>query len=193
MANRPKRPMSSARGAEEEAPRISARARVQETSKAQPMKSACEAKTPGNPRPRSTSYAMAKTLRRTSRGRSSARASPKQSACSVIGCTRLQRCSHGVRTKNCTLWRKISARTGSGTTIVQHPDSSILDGGNRLRACEINGCKPRITRWDGKPGEELTFVISQNVKRRHLNESQRALIANKLAALPSGQRQDGKF
>jgi len=75
---------------------------------------------------------------------------------------------------------------------VQHPDSSILDGGNRLRACEINGCKPRITRWDGKPGEELTFVISQNVKCRHLNESQRALIASKLASLRHGQRQTGE-
>ena len=53
--------------------------------------------------------------------------------------------------------------------------------------------KPRIIKWDGKPGEEVAYVISQNVRRRHLNESQRGMIASKLAALPSGQRQAGKF
>ena len=85
------------------------------------------------------------------------------------------------------------AKNGQRQDIVRHPDGSILDGVNRLRACEIAGREPRITTWDGKPGEELAYVISQNVKRRHLNESQRGMIASKLAALPSGHRQAGKF
>jgi hypothetical protein len=90
-------------------------------------------------------------------------------------------------------WASDIREHGQRHDIVRHPDGSILDGWNNLRACLMAGVEPRITGWGGKPGEELAFVISQNVLRRHLNESQRAMIANKLAALPSGQRQDGKF
>ena len=82
---------------------------------------------------------------------------------------------------------------GQRHDIVQHPDGSILDGLNRLRACEMAGLMPRIIKWEGKTGEEVAFVISQNLARRHLNESQRGMIASQLAALPSGQRQAGKF
>jgi hypothetical protein len=90
-------------------------------------------------------------------------------------------------------WASDIREHGQRHDIVRHPDGSILDGWNNLRACLMAGVEPRITGWGGKPGEELAFVISQNVLRRHLNESQRAMIANKLAALPSGQRQGGKF
>jgi hypothetical protein len=84
-------------------------------------------------------------------------------------------------------------KNGQLLPIVLLKDGSILDGVNRTLACEIAGCVPRITTWDGKPGEELAFVISQNVRRRHLKESQRSMIASKLASLPSGQHQAGKF
>jgi hypothetical protein len=90
-------------------------------------------------------------------------------------------------------WATDIRKHGQRHDIVQHPDGSILDGSNTLRACVVAGVEPRITTWRGEPGEELAFVISQNALRRHLNESQRAMIASKLAALPSGQRQDGKF
>jgi hypothetical protein len=85
------------------------------------------------------------------------------------------------------------AKHGQRHDIVQHPDGSILDGVNRLRACKAASCGPRISKWDGKPGDEVAYVISQNLARRHLNESQRGIIASQLAALPSGQRQAGKF
>jgi hypothetical protein len=90
-------------------------------------------------------------------------------------------------------WATDIREHGQRHDIVQHPNGSILDGWNNLHACVMAGVEPRIITWRGKPGEELAFVISQNVLRRHLNESQRAMIANRLAALPSGQRQDGKF
>jgi hypothetical protein len=36
----------------------------------------------------------------------------------------------------------------------------------------------------------LNFIISLNLKRRHLNESQRAVIASKLANMRQGERTD---
>ncbi|MGH7140867.1 MAG: ParB N-terminal domain-containing protein [Pirellulales bacterium] len=58
----------------------------------------------------------------------------------------------------------------------------ILDGRNRLRACEIAGVEPRFVEWDGV-GSPLAFVVSRNLHRRHLNESQRSLIGAQVKAM----------
>lgn len=55
-------------------------------------------------------------------------------------------------------------------------EGQILDGRNRLRACELAGVKPRFVAWDGR-GSPLAFVLSRNLHRRHLDESQRSVIA----------------
>jgi hypothetical protein len=83
-------------------------------------------------------------------------------------------------------------KNGQRQNIVLHRDGSILDGVNRMRACEIAGREPRTSKWDGEEGQELAYVLSQNLKRRHLSESQRGMIASKLAPLSNGQRQVGK-
>lgn len=70
--------------------------------------------------------------------------------------------------------------------IVLHPDGSILDGRNRYRACEAAGVEPHFRTFSGN--DPHAFVISANIKRRHLNETQRAMIAAKLANMPRGAR-----
>jgi N6-adenosine-specific RNA methylase IME4 len=73
-------------------------------------------------------------------------------------------------------------------------DGTVLDGRigrNRYRACLAAGVAPRVIAFspDGH-GEPLAFVISKNLKRRHLNESQRAMAAARLANMRQGERTD---
>ncbi|WP_394540145.1 ParB/RepB/Spo0J family partition protein [Lysobacter enzymogenes] len=62
----------------------------------------------------------------------------------------------------------------------------ILDGRHRYRACIECGIEPRYSDYDG--ADPVAFVVSENVSRRHLSESQRAMVAAKLATLGNGQR-----
>lgn len=78
---------------------------------------------------------------------------------------------------------------GQREPIILHTDGSVLDGRNRLRACEAAGVEPQFETWDGE-GDPVAFVVSLNLHRRHLNESQRAMIAAKLATMEQGARTD---
>jgi N6-adenosine-specific RNA methylase IME4/ParB-like chromosome segregation protein Spo0J len=82
---------------------------------------------------------------------------------------------------------------GQREAIWLHSDGSILDGRNRYRACEIVGAEPKTRTWNGKDGSEVAFVISLNLHRRHLNESQRAMVAARVATLEHGQRKTGQL
>jgi ParB-like chromosome segregation protein Spo0J len=68
----------------------------------------------------------------------------------------------------------------------------ILDGRNRYRACKVAGIEPRFEQWVPRHQGDtpLAFVLSRNLERRHLNESQRAMSAARMANLPDGMRQD---
>ena len=55
-------------------------------------------------------------------------------------------------------------------------DGEILDGRNRLRACEIAGVPPRFVEWVGC-GSVSSWIFSFNLHRRHLTTSQRAMLA----------------
>jgi hypothetical protein len=59
--------------------------------------------------------------------------------------------------------------------IVRDPRGVVLDGRNRLEACNRAGVEPVFTEAD--PKDVLTFVIGANVKRRALRASQRAMAA----------------
>ncbi len=54
-------------------------------------------------------------------------------------------------------------------------DGALLDGRNRLAACSAAGVEPRFSVYDGS--EPTSFVVSMNVKRRHLTTGQRAMLA----------------
>jgi ParB-like nuclease domain len=55
----------------------------------------------------------------------------------------------------------------------------ILDGRNRYRACQIAGVKPRIEEFNAKAAKRSPeeFVLSRNLRRRHLSMGQKAAIA----------------
>jgi len=55
-------------------------------------------------------------------------------------------------------------------------DGMILDGRNRYRVCDDLGIKPEIKVFDN--GSPMSFVVSLNLRRRHLNSSQRAMAAS---------------
>lgn len=53
----------------------------------------------------------------------------------------------------------------------------ILDGRNRLAACERIGAEPRFTDFEGDDAAALALVESLNVGRRDLTGAQRAIVA----------------
>ncbi len=61
-------------------------------------------------------------------------------------------------------------------------EGKILDGRNRQTACVMANVTPQYVEFEGE--DAVRFVISTNLHRRHLNESQRAMIAAKLANMP---------
>lgn len=54
-------------------------------------------------------------------------------------------------------------------------DKQVLDGRNRLRACELVGVEPCFETRDDIDSP-AKFVLSLNLHRRHLDESQRAMV-----------------
>lgn len=74
-------------------------------------------------------------------------------------------------------------------------DGKLLDGRNRMRACEELGIEPS-TEEIGDSGDgtfdPFKWVLSMNLHRRHLTESQRSMVAAKLAKLKLGDNQHKK-
>ena len=66
-------------------------------------------------------------------------------------------------------------------------DRKILDGRNRLLACELAGVEPRYEEFTGTHREAFAFAWSKNFARRHLTSSQAA------AALEMRKRREAEF
>jgi hypothetical protein len=67
-------------------------------------------------------------------------------------------------------------------------DGKVLDGRNRLRACDIAGVTPHFQKYAG--ADPLADVVSWNLKRRHLTPSQQAGIGADVANMRQGERTD---
>lgn len=64
--------------------------------------------------------------------------------------------------------------SGLELPIVLDPDGVLLDGRNRLAACQLAGVEPRFTTYAGT--DQIAFIASCNLLRRNLSEGQRAMI-----------------
>lgn len=65
--------------------------------------------------------------------------------------------------------------------IIYH--GQVLDGRNRLAACDLAGVSPQFIEMDGNLESPVLYVISRNLHRRHLSVSQRACIAAEMVPL----------
>src|ERR1051326_5347783 len=64
-------------------------------------------------------------------------------------------------------------------------EDKILDGRNRYKACRQLGIEPKFREFNGD-GDPVEFIVSMNLRRRQLSESQKGLVVAKITSLPRG-------
>lgn len=69
-------------------------------------------------------------------------------------------------------------------------NKQVIDGRHRVMACEELRIKCPTREYQGTEAELVAFVLSLNLKRRHLNASQRAMVAANLTALSIEEKED---
>lgn len=67
-------------------------------------------------------------------------------------------------------------------------EDKIIDGRNRYRACVQEGIEPKFIAYIGSPETVVPHVVSLNLHRRHLNKSQRAMVAIYIETFEHGQK-----
>ena len=73
---------------------------------------------------------------------------------------------------------------------LRHPitlyEGKILDGRHRHSACMLAGVEPRYTQFTGDDAAALALVTDENLKRRHLSESQLAIVGSRISTYMRG-------
>lgn len=74
-------------------------------------------------------------------------------------------------------------------------EGRIVDGRNRKAACVLAGIEPTYREWDGE-GSLVAWILSVNLHRRHLTDTQRAMIgarAREAFAAEAEERRNAKL
>lgn len=71
-------------------------------------------------------------------------------------------------------------------------EDQIIDGRHRFEACENLARAPKFRRWDGSEDGLLPFVVSLNLRRRHLSIDQLAMVAARIANYGHGGTRQSK-
>ena len=66
-------------------------------------------------------------------------------------------------------------------------EAVLLDGRNRLAACNMVGVTPEWETFEGAEDEVVRYIVSKNIHRRHLSNSQREWVASGIATLKAGR------
>lgn len=74
---------------------------------------------------------------------------------------------------------------GQREPVVLDKHNQLIDGRNRARGCQELGVDVKESRYEGDDVE--AWIISHNLHRRHLTESQRSMVAARYANLQRGQ------
>lgn len=75
--------------------------------------------------------------------------------------------------------------------IVLDDDGAIVDGRNRHKACGIAGIEPRFERLNGH--DAITFILSQNIARRHMTKGQQAVLVARTRLVESTNGSEGEI
>jgi len=80
----------------------------------------------------------------------------------------------------------IAANGQMEPVVIDAATGLLIDGRNRVRACNTLGIVVEATSYEG--ADVMQFVVSHNLHRRHLTDSQRAMVAGKMANRTAGYR-----
>ncbi|MEU4949900.1 ParB/RepB/Spo0J family partition protein [Streptomyces lavendulae] len=78
---------------------------------------------------------------------------------------------------------------GQHQPVILDGQGRLLDGRNRLRACEILGIEPKFSTYDGD--DPAAFALSVNMRRRNLTKGQLAMIAAKASSATETDKRSG--
>ena len=80
---------------------------------------------------------------------------------------------------------------GQAHPIMLSPDGkTLIDGRNRLRACEIAKVEPKFERLNGQ--DQVAYIMSANIQRRQMTKGQIAMAAAKASRIVFSENKASK-